>query len=131
MAIGNFYDIDFDDFVDKYMPVFMDDLDVVIRKGDLDYGDTQQQDISFILEANKGQFYYDLRIGAGLRKKLNSNIDKVILRKLISESLRYCNITPSKIRVLTEKDLRANNINDPEILGAVRDQGFLISIETI
>ena len=74
-----FYTPDFELISEKITPIFLRDADVEINtlRGDFNTGDTESQDIDFILMAKKGQFYFEPLIGYDAQRLQNGRVDIV------------------------------------------------------
>jgi len=49
-----FYQIDYEDYAEKFIPSFLREYDFDIKDGDFLISNTNEQESYFILEANKG-----------------------------------------------------------------------------
>lgn len=123
------YDIDFDDFGSKLTPWLLRDAEFYVSDGDVAYGDSLEQDVYFILNAGKGNFYQSPRIGFNLRKKINSNINKVQLRRQVIDTLKEDGIKVQKVEIITVGDINRLNITDPELINRIKQDKMIISIE--
>ena len=124
-----FYQIDYDDYAEKFMPSFLREYDFEIKEGDFLQSNTNEQESYFILEANKGQYYEHYNLGVGINRYLNADITKIELRQIIRENLDNDNFKINKIHIITENDLINNPIDDPEILNIIKQNGFLIALD--
>lgn len=127
--MSDFYQIDFSDYANKFMPSFLRDYDFEISDGDFLQSNTTEQESYFILEANTGQFYENYNLGVGIKVFLNGDINKIELRQLIRENLNIDKFKINKIYIITEQDLVNNPIDDPELLAIIKQNGFLISLD--
>ena len=126
---ADIYDIDFNDFAYKFCPNFWRDADIVIENGDFKITNTHEQESYYILQANKGQFYQTPRLGVGLIKYQNADINKNELRKSIKTELSRDNFKINNIYIIMADDVARMNINDPEILSKIEQDGFIIALD--
>jgi hypothetical protein len=124
----SYYQINYESFADKFAPFFLYQYDFDIRNGDLYDGNSDDQDIHFILATSKGQIRQDIKIGIGIYKKLNSNINKTEHKKLIREQLEYDGFKVSEIYILTYEDAIKLNIKDSELMRILKQNQFVIDI---
>ena len=124
-----FYEIDYSDYAEKFIPSFLREYDFGINNGDFITENTIEQDSYFILEANTGQFYEHYNLGVGIKKYINGDVTKIELRQVIRENLDLDNFKINKIYIITENDLKENPIDDPDILDIIKQNGFLISLD--
>lgn len=61
--------------------------DIRIKNGDLVVGDSNGQEIEFILSAKAGQFYQFPTLGVGIVDEINSSISKQELKLKIKNNL--------------------------------------------
>ena len=127
--MASLFDIDYDDFVDKLTPWLLRDAEFVTSNGDVAYGDTLDQEITFILTANKGNFYQSPRIGAAIGKKLNGSANKQAIRNDIVENLKEDNIKITDLQVIGQDDVARLGIRDSEILSRLKQDKYIISIK--
>lgn len=127
--MADIYDIDFDDFAYKLTPYFLRDADLVISDGDIKVTNTNEQESYYILQANKGQFYQIPRLGVGLIKYQNADINKNELRKLIRTELKRDNFKVNNVYIIGTEDIKRLNITDPEILSKIEQDGFIIALD--
>lgn len=127
--MADIYDIDFDDFAYKFTPHFLRDVDFIIENGDIKITNTNEQDSYYILEANKGQFYQTPRLGVGLVKYQNADINKNEIRKIIRTELKRDNFKVNNVYVVNFEDVGRLNISDPEILSKIEQDGFIIALD--
>lgn len=125
--MANLYDIDFEDVVHKLMPTVVRNADMVISNGDIAYTDTTEQDMYLILQSGTGNWYQYPRVGFNLRKKLNSNFDKVTLKQQIIDALKEDGIKLNDLQLITQSDVQRLGITDPEILSKIKQNKIIIS----
>jgi len=81
----------------------MDDIlingDITIKDGDLAVGDSDGQNIEFILEAKPGQFYQFPTLGVGVVDLINSPISRQALKLRIKNNLEADNYRINRIDV--------------------------------
>jgi hypothetical protein len=123
------YQINYESYVDKFLPNFLYNYDFDIRNGDLYSSDTSEQDSHFILICNKGQIRFDIEIGVGIYKNLNGNINKVELKKIIREQLEADGFKVSEIYILTYEDAIKANVTDTELMKVLKQNQFVIDID--
>lgn len=107
-----FYTPDLELIAEKLTPVFLRGAELLIDtvRGDIATGNTDDQEIDFILLAKKGQFYNAPLIGYNIERLQNARIDPVIeTGKLIQE--------------LTADGFPSRNIRDV-IIGNTSDRRF-------
>jgi len=61
--------------------------DLIFSNGDFLIEESTGQEVSFILEANKGHFYQFPEIGANAKLMINSNNTKIYIVKIIIQEL--------------------------------------------
>lgn len=127
--MADIYDIDFDDFANKFTPHFLRDADVAIENGDFKFTVTNEQESYYILQANKGQFYQVPRMGVGIIKYQNADINKNELRKNIRTELKRDNFKVNNVYIIGPEDVNRLNITDPEILAKIDQDGFIIALD--
>lgn len=127
--MSNYYQIDYNDYANKFVPWFMRNQDFEVSEGDFKQADTTEQESYFILKANKGHYRQYIRLGLGLEKYINADIQKNELRRKIRENLEEDNLKINKIYVITENDLRELNIQDADLINSIKQNGFLISLD--
>lgn len=122
MQSNDFYNPDFDIIFQKLTPHFLRDADVQINVqiGDLNYGETKDQDIDFILITKKGQFFWTPTLGYDTQRLQNTRINRVQENAALTAELRkdgFNEIT----------DLLLGQTSDPDFVEAVRaqDRGLL------
>ena len=124
-----FYEIDYSDYVDKFTPHVLRTFDFDIKDGDFKQGNTVEQESYIILEVDKGNFYESVRLGLNINKYINADVDKNGIKRKIRDNLEQDGFIINKIYVITENDLNFVNIEDPELLAAIKQNGFLISLD--
>jgi len=81
----------------------MDDIlvntDIRIKDGDLVVGDSDGQNIEFIITAKPGQFYQFPTLGVGIVDEIKGNISKQALRIKITSNLEADNYRVNRIDV--------------------------------
>lgn len=81
----------------------MDDIlvneDISIKDGDLVVGDSDGQNIEFIITAKPGHFYQFPTLGVGIVDEINSSISKQALRIKIKNNLEADNYRINRIDV--------------------------------
>ena len=127
--MADIYDIDTDDFANKFTPHFLRDADFEIENGDFKVTNTNEQESYYILQANKGHFYQTPRLGAGIIKYQNADINKNELRKNIRTELNRDNFKVNNVYVIGASDVARLNINDPEILSKIEQDGYIIALD--
>lgn len=123
----NIYYIDIDYFVDNFMPGMMQTMDVSIKNGDFETGNTDEQEIFFILQSSKGNFYYEPKIGYNINSKLNASINKTEERKEIRAELENDGFTVDEINLITVNDI--NRISDSTVKSLLMDNKALFNIK--
>lgn len=73
--------------------------DIEIKDGDLVVGDSDSQNIEFIITAKPGQFYQFPTLGVGIVDELNGSISKQALRLKIKNNLESDNYRVNRIDV--------------------------------
>lgn len=126
---ADIYDIDFDDFANKFTPHFMRDSDFEIENGDFKVTNTNEQESYYILEAGKGQFYQTPRIGVQILKYQNADVNKNELRKIVRTELKRDNFKINNVYVVNSEDVLRIGITDPEILAKIEQDGFIIALD--
>ena len=126
---ADIYDIDTDDFAEKFTPHFMRNADLVIDNGDVKITNTNEQESYYILEANKGQFYSTPRLGVGLIKYQNADVNRNELRKIVRTELKRDNFKVNNVYVINSEDVLRLSITDPEILSKIDQEGFIIALD--
>lgn len=126
---ADIYDIDFNDYAYKFIPHFLRDADLVLENGDFKITNTHEQESYYILEANKGQFYQSPRLGVGLTKYQNADVNKNEIRKLIRTELKRDSFKVNNIYVINSEDVGRLRITDPEILAKIEQDGFIIALD--
>lgn len=58
------------------------DGDLLVRDGDFVIGDSDQQNIKLLLEADKGQIRFWPFLGAGIRRQLGGSLDGAARREI-------------------------------------------------
>lgn len=123
------YKVDHSDLTNMLTPHFLRDADFLFHDGDFAYGDTINQDVQFILQANKGHFYNEPKIGVGLTRMRNASIDVPTLKRLIRENLNIDGINADKLYILTAQDLPRLGITDKRLISILDVNKYLIHIE--
>lgn len=124
------YQINFENFATNLFPWLLRNTEFYISdEGDIAYGDTLEQDIYFILQAGKGNFYQFPRIGFGIQKKINSSVNKTELRQQITDTLKEDNIIIEDIELITEGDIKRLNITDTYLINKIKKDKLIISIK--
>jgi len=121
------YTVDYSDFANKYIPHFIRIKDFDIKEGDFKLGNTNEQESYFILESSKGNYYNSLKLGFSIRKYLAADIDKNEFKKKIRENLERDSFKVREVYVVTKGDLNLLNINDPELINIINQNGFIVS----
>ena len=124
-----FYNIDFDDYAEKFIPWFLHEYGFEFKDGDFKIGDTLDQEMRFITQARNGHYYQYIRIGVGIDKYLNSKINKQKLNKKIRSNLKLDNFIIENVYIVTRDDITELNITDTSILTALEQDSFLLAIE--
>ena len=106
---SNLYYIDIENFIDNFMPQFMQGMDIEIQSGDLKTGDTNEQDMFLILKAAPGNFYYFPKLGYDINSKLSGTINKAEERKLVTEQLKSDGFSIKGINIITIDDYEKTN----------------------
>lgn len=127
--MADIYDIDFDDFANKFTPHFLRDADLVINDGDFRIVNTNEQESYYILEAQKGHFYQTPRLGVGILRYQNADVNKNELRKTIRTELKRDNLKVNNVYVINSEDVNRLGIADPEILAKIYHDGFIIALD--
>jgi len=73
--------------------------DISIKNGDLVVGDSDGQNIEFIISAKPGQFYQFPTLGVGIVDEINSSISKQALKLKIKTNLETDNYRVNRIDV--------------------------------
>lgn len=73
--------------------------DIGIKNGDLLVGDSDGQNIEFIISAKPGQFYQFPTLGVGITDEINSSISKQALKIKIKNNLEADNYRVNRIDV--------------------------------
>ncbi len=81
------------------MEDFLINGDIGIKDGDLVVGDSDGQNIEFIISAKPGQFYQFPTLGVGITDQINSSISKQELRIKIKNNLEADNYRVNRIDV--------------------------------
>ena len=123
------YIVGYKDLLYNLMPHILRDHDIEFDDGDIKQGDTLEQEIFIIMESDKGQFYQDIKIGVGLARQINANINKPQLKKRIKSALEYDNIMVQRINIFNKDDLLNAGINDADLMSEVDKNKYLIDIE--
>ena len=112
-----FYTPDFELIGEKITPIFLRDADVEINslRGDFNTGDTESQDIDFILMAKKGQFYFEPLIGYDAQRLQNGRVDIVQETAALTAELRKDNLN-------NISDLLIGNTSDPDFVDQIRPE---------
>lgn len=112
-----FYTPDFELIAEKITPIFLRDADVEINtlRGDFNTGDTESQDVDFILMAKKGQFYFEPLIGYDAQRLQNARIDIVQETASITAELRKDGLN----RI---SDLLIGHTSDPDFIDSIRPE---------
>ena len=129
--MSNIYEINYIDYAYKIIPWHLRDYDYEIEEGDFKIRNTHEQESYFILKSSKGQFYSTLKIGVGLEKYINADIDKNDLRKKIRDALELDEFKINKIYLITASDVEELGITDVEILSKIENNGFIISLDIL
>ena len=113
----SFYTPDFELIAEKITPIFLRDSDVIIDelRGDFRVGDTVNQDIDFILQAKKGQFYFEPLIGYDAQRLQNARVDIVAETAKVTAELRKDNLT-------NISDLLIGHTSDPSFVEQIRPE---------
>ena len=81
----------------------MDDIlvnaDIGIKNGDLSVGDSDGQNVEFIITAKPGQFYQFPTLGVGIVDEVKGNISKQALRIKVKNNLEADNYRVNRIDV--------------------------------
>lgn len=114
MQTQSFYTPDFELIGEKITPIFLRDANVLIDTltGDFAIFNTESQDVDFILEAKKGQFYWEPLIGYDAQRLQNTRIDIVKETSNLTAELRKDGL---------------NNISDL-LIGHTSDSNFIDQI---
>jgi len=123
------YQINFENYADKFTPHFLFNYDFDIRNNDIYSGDSSDQDSHFILILDKGQLRYDVQVGVGIYKNLNGNINKLELKKVIRQQLEADGFKVSDIHILTYDDAVKAKITDSELMKILKQNNFVIDID--
>lgn len=112
-----FYTPDFELISEKITPIFLREADVEINtlRGDFNTGDTESQDIDFILMAKKGQFYFEPLIGYDAQRLQNGRVDIVQETAALTAELRKDNLN-------NISDLLIGNTSDPDFVDQIRPE---------
>lgn len=112
-----FYTPDFELIAEKITPIFLRDADVEINtlRGDFNTDDTESQDIDFIVQAKKGQFYFEPLIGYDAQRLQNGRIDIVHETAAITAELNKDGL--SRI-----SDLLIGHTSDPDFIDSIRPE---------
>ncbi len=112
-----FYTPDFELISEKITPIFLRESDVVIDtlRGDFRVEDTTSQDIDFILQAKKGQFYYEPLIGYDAQRLQNARVDIVQETATLTAELRKDNLN-------NISDLLIGHTSDPSFIEQIRPE---------
>lgn len=129
--MSEYYAIDFDDFVTKFVAWFLGEYGFEFSDGDFRLGNTNEQEQYFILQARNGHFYQYIKLGVGIDRYLVSDIDKLDLKKRIQTNFKYDGFSIQNIYVITQEDIKPLNITDNEIISVLNQDKFIISIEAI
>jgi len=121
------YAVNHNDLIKQLMPYFLRDYDFEFEDGDIRQGNTEQQEIFFIMEASKGNYFYEPLLGVGIRNKMNSTINKPAIKAEIKEQLESDGFVVDEVLVLTQAD--TDNIDDPLVIKAINDNKLFINIE--
>ena len=115
--LQGFYTPDFELIAKKITPIFLRDADVEINSlnGDFNTGDTEIQDIDFIIMAKKGQFYYEPMIGYDAQRLQNGRIDIVQETASLTAELRKDNLN-------NISDLLIGHTSDPSFVEQIRPE---------
>jgi len=93
----------------------MDDIlvrdDIGIKDGDLDIGDSDGQNIEFIVTAKPGQFYQFPTLGVGIVDEINGDISKQALRIKVKNNLEADNYRVNRIDITGGIDDLITNID--------------------
>lgn len=124
-----FYQIDFDQFASDFVPWFLREYGFEYYEGDFKLGNTNDQDVRFITQARNGHFYQYIRLGVGLDKFLNANINKQKLNKEIRKNLEYDDFRINEILIVTVDDVAELGIIDQELIALLEQDKYVISID--
>ena len=113
----SFYTTDFELIAEKITPIFLREADVEINtlRGDFNTGDTESQDIDFILMAKKGQFYWEPLIGYDAERLQNGRVDIVQETASITAELNK-----DGLRKIT--DLLIGHTSDPDFILSIQPE---------
>jgi len=124
-----YYEIDFSDFADKFIPWFLREYGFEFEDGDFKQGDTTDQELRFHIQARNGHYYQYIRIGVGVDRFLNAHIDKQNLNKRIRKSLKEDSFTIENIYIITLSDIADLNITDPQLLSILEQDKYVIAVD--
>lgn len=112
-----FYTPDFELIAEKITPIFWRNVDIEINilRGDFNTGNTEDQDVNTIIEAKKGQMYWEPLIGYDAQRLQNGRVDIVQETASITAELNKDGLT--KI-----KDLLIGNTSDPDFVNSIRPE---------
>lgn len=130
MISAELANIDYDIFVANILPWFTKELDVVIENGDLKIEDTTEQEIFFNLE-NYHNFYEIPRRGIGIKRFINSSMDKVILSKAIKEELLKDGLSVESVNLYSYNDLPENMKNESGTREYFEKNKLIININAV
>jgi len=124
-----YYEIDFSDFAEKFIPWFLREYGFEFKDGDFKTGDTTDQELRFHLQARNGHYYQYIRIGVGMDRFLNADIDKQSLNKRIRKSLKEDTFTIQNIYIITLSDINDLKITDPQLLSILEQDKYVIAVD--
>jgi hypothetical protein len=125
----SYYEVDYEDFADKFIPWFLREYGFEYKDGDFKTGDTLDQEMRFIVQARNGHFYQYIRIGVGIDRFLNANIDKQKLNKRIRSSLKYDQFIIESVYIVTQSDIDVLGITNTEVLSILEQDKYILAIE--
>jgi hypothetical protein len=108
-------------------PHFMRSYDLLFSDGDLDIGDTNDQEILLIMEAAPGNFYFDPQLGVDVYRYIHSAdaVARQRLRSIIDENMLFDN-KDANINVLFPDDIE--DVEDEEIRAILEDGKLYIGV---
>jgi hypothetical protein len=127
--MSSYYEIDFSDFAEKFIPWFLREYGFEFKEGDFKTGDTTDQELRFHLQARNGHYYQYIRIGVGMDRFLNADIDKQSLNKRIRKSLNEDTFTIQNIYIITLSDINDLKITDPQLLSILEQDKYVIAVD--
>lgn len=86
------------------MDDFLINDDIQIKDGDLVVGDSDNQNIEFIITAKPGQFYQFPPLGVGIVDEVKGNISKQALKIKVKNNLEADNYRINRIEVSGDID---------------------------